>query len=90
MVWALDLDDPDSEASLVNLNAGGLESLGDDVDSNPSYAISKLAATNTQNQVNILAYWTDCAANPQCQPGFEIETYGHGKVILPAEVLKYL
>lgn len=87
MVWALDLDDPDSEASLVNLNAGVLKDIGDDVDSNPSYAISKLAATNTQNQISILAYWTSCAADPQCEPGFEIETYGHGKVSFPSEVL---
>ncbi len=41
MVWALDLDDQSSEASLVNLAA--LTTIGDDVSTNPTYAISKLA-----------------------------------------------
>ncbi|CZR66788.1 uncharacterized protein PAC_16689 [Phialocephala subalpina] len=80
MVWALDLDDPDSETSLVNLASGGLSTIGDDVSVNPSYAISKLEATNTQNTVNLLTYWSDCMAAPYCNDGFDLETTGHGKV----------
>lgn len=80
MVWALDLDDPSSEASLVNLATSGLTSIGDDVATNPSYAISKLAATTSQNSVSLLTYWSDCMAVPKCNDGFQRETTGHGKV----------
>jgi chitinase len=80
MVWALDLDNPDSHTSLANLITGGLSTIGDNVSVNPSYAISKLQATNVQNTVNLLAYWSDCSASPSCNDGFQLETLGHGKV----------
>lgn len=80
MVWALDLDDPSSEASLVNLATSGLSSIGDDVASNPDYAMSKLVATSQQNSVSLLTYWSDCMAVPTCNDGFQLETIGHGKV----------
>ncbi|CZR61249.1 uncharacterized protein PAC_11145 [Phialocephala subalpina] len=80
MVWALDLDDPSSQASLVNFATSGLTTIGDDVSTNPSYALSKLAATSSQNSISLLTYWSDCMAVPKCNDGFQLETIGHGKV----------
>lgn len=78
--WALDLDDAEDETSLSNLATGYLSDIGDDVDSNSGFALKKLAATNTQNSVNLVAYWTDCMATPVCEDGFQLETIGHGKI----------
>ncbi|OJJ94920.1 hypothetical protein ASPACDRAFT_48368 [Aspergillus aculeatus ATCC 16872] len=64
----------------VNLNAAGLELIGDDVSANPAFAVRKLSATSSQNAVNLISYWTDCAAEPQCNAGFTLWTTGHGKV----------
>jgi chitinase len=80
MVWALDLDDPNSELSLSNVATSGLSTIGDDVSLNPSFALSKLEATSSQNTVNLLTYWSDCMATPSCNDGFDLETLGHGKV----------
>ncbi|KAL6228911.1 hypothetical protein BDW75DRAFT_246204 [Aspergillus navahoensis] len=80
MIWSIDLDNITSKAAVVSLNAGGLELIGDSVTSNPSYAISKLSTTSSQNSVNLLAYWTNCSPNPQCNAGYSLWTLGHGKV----------
>lgn len=80
MVWALDLDDPSSEASLVNVATSGLSTIGDDVSSNPTYALKKVEAASVQNTVGLVTYWSDCAAQPSCNDGFNMETTGHGKV----------
>ncbi|PQE12841.1 Glycoside hydrolase family 71 protein [Rutstroemia sp. NJR-2017a BBW] len=57
-----------------------LAAIGEDVTTNPSYTVSKLAATSSANSVALLAYWTTCQADPQCAPGFRLVGYGHGKV----------
>ena len=78
----MDLDDPTSEQSLTNLNLGGMRLLdGDQVDDNPDFALSKLVATQTQNNVNLITFWTECLADPVCPAGFKQLTLGHGKVI---------
>ncbi|RAK75242.1 putative class V chitinase, partial [Aspergillus fijiensis CBS 313.89] len=80
MVWSVDMDDNTSKQASVNLNAAGLELIGDDVSANPAFAVRKLSATSSQNAVNLVSYWTDCAAEPQCNAGFTLWTTGHGKV----------
>ncbi|KAJ5219685.1 hypothetical protein N7468_008889 [Penicillium chermesinum] len=80
MVWAVDLDDVDTKASVSDLTLSGLRSIGDDVTINRPYGLRKLAATKSQNSVNLLAYWSDCAAEPQCEAGYTSWTQGHGKV----------
>ncbi|KAJ6032574.1 hypothetical protein N7540_003306 [Penicillium herquei] len=80
MVWALDLDDVNSKESVSDLTLSGLSSLGDDVTINRAYGLSKLASTNTQNSVNLLAYWSDCEAEPQCEAGYTSYAWGHGRV----------
>lgn len=80
MVWALDLDDPDSSQSLLNLQLDQLRSIGDDVDANPAFAKSKLVATQSQNNLGLATFWTDCQADPQCPPNFKRLVKGHGKV----------
>ncbi|KAL3426974.1 hypothetical protein PVAG01_00483 [Phlyctema vagabunda] len=57
-----------------------LAAIGDDVTSNPGYAQRKLAVTTVQNTVNLVSYWSKCAEDPQCAPGFYAETYIHGKI----------
>ncbi|RAL66404.1 hypothetical protein DID88_006095 [Monilinia fructigena] len=54
--------------------------IGEDVTSNPSYTVSKLAAISKANSVALFAYWTTCEDLPQCAPGFRAVGYGHGKV----------
>jgi chitinase len=80
MVWALDLDDPNSSSSLDNLALNGLRTIGDAVDANPVYAAQKLAATMVQNDVSLAVFWTDCSPNPICPDGFNQIATGHGKV----------
>jgi chitinase len=81
-VWALDLDDSSTGQSSDNLALGGLAAFGDPVDSNPLYARHKLSATDEQNSVSLLTFWTDCSPNPSCPDGFKMLTTGHGKVCL--------
>jgi hypothetical protein len=59
---------------------GGLASIGDPVSSNPAYAMSKAEAVYKQNSMSLLTYWTECSAQPQCGPNYQLVAYGHGKV----------
>lgn len=79
-VWSVDLDNATSKEALVDLSTSGLKLLGDDVSSNPSYALDKLSAISSQNSVNLYSYWTACSAAPQCNAGYSQWTLGHGKV----------
>ncbi|KAF2994459.1 hypothetical protein E8E14_002478 [Neopestalotiopsis sp. 37M] len=88
MVWALDLDDPSTSTSVSNLQSTGLKLTGDDVDSNPTFALSKLSAITQQNNIGLVSYWTDCSSDPQCAAGFRLMTTGHGK-IFDADTMAY-
>ncbi|KAF8862086.1 glycoside hydrolase [Acephala macrosclerotiorum] len=65
---------------LKELKTACSSNIGDDVTTNPSYTISKLAATTSQNSVSQLTDWSDCMAVFKCNDSFQLETTGHGKV----------
>ena len=53
VVWALDLDDADSQSAQY-LNSGGTKS------DSKGFSIAKLQADTAQNIAGKLAYWTPC------------------------------
>lgn len=81
MVWALDLADPNNNTSVENLIVQGMANVdGVQALSNKAVALSKYRAISQQSQINLQVFWTQCAANPTCPPGFRQLTLGHGKI----------
>ncbi|GAB7351190.1 hypothetical protein MBLNU459_g1634t2 [Dothideomycetes sp. NU459] len=89
MVWALDLDDPSTQQSVTNLNLDGLRSIGDNVDSNPTFASQKMRAIRKQNNVNLITFWTDCMKNPNCPGTNAGNALGAGLAPRVADVTKF-
>ncbi|KAF2732643.1 hypothetical protein EJ04DRAFT_304974 [Polyplosphaeria fusca] len=77
MVWALDLDNADSQAAQY-LNSGG------DMTNSNGFTREKMVADTKQAYTGKLAYWTPCMSEKQrrdtgCPPGYHELLIGHGK-----------